>query len=77
MALFNSYVLAFAILVAFTGGQDTTYVPGALDIFELDMYLSAGMSVRMIAISGERVTYANGTQSTVVMHDLPDGAGEF
>ena len=77
MSVFKAYFLALSLTTAVTVGQTPTYVPGALDVFELDMYLSQGMTARIIAISGQLVEYSNGTLSTQTMHDLPDGAGKF
>lgn len=53
------------------------YEPGNLEVYELDMYLSKGLTVRIIAKSGEPVTYGDGTTSSITFHTEPDGAAVF
>jgi len=54
-----------------------TYQPGNLEVFELDIYLSKGLTVKNIAIAGEKVTYFDGTKSKEPFHTDPDGAATF
>ena len=54
-----------------------SYVPGELTLAKDGLRLSAGLDVRLIAISGQPVTYANGMTSTVNFHLAPDAAAVF
>jgi len=54
-----------------------SYEPGRLDIFDLDLHLSHGMTAKVIARAGERVQFADGSSSITPFHTLPDGAAVF
>jgi Bacterial protein of unknown function (DUF839) len=57
---------------------NTTYVPGLAVVSENGLLLSHGLKSRIIAVSGQPVSYDNGTgQSTEAFHALPDGATVF
>ena len=54
------------------------YEPGKLDVLELEMYLSKGLTAQVIAIAGQPVTLGDGiTTSTEPFHTAPDGAAVF
>jgi Bacterial protein of unknown function (DUF839) len=57
--------------------QPITYVPGKATVRENGMILSQGLTSRLIAQSGKPVRYANGQQSSITFHTLPDGAAIF
>lgn len=71
----NVCLLAFTATFALTSGQ--TYQPGNLNVFDQDMYLSQGLTTKLIAVTGQQVQYSNGAVSTAVMHAEPDGAAVF
>jgi Bacterial protein of unknown function (DUF839) len=55
-----------------------TYVPGLAVVSENGLLLSQGLKSRIIAVSGQPVTYDNGAgQSNKAFHALPDGAAVF
>jgi len=55
-----------------------TYHPGELVYNKnLDLFLSKGLTGRIVARSGERVIYANGRESSNGFHVEPDAAGCF
>ena len=53
------------------------YEPGNLQIVEHDLYLSKGLTAKIIARAQEPVSYGNGNMSTELFHVLPDGAAVF
>ena len=53
------------------------YEPGRLDVFQLEMYLSRGLTSKVIATAGSHVTYANAIKSAAPFHIEPDGAAVF
>ena len=70
------------ILVAATSNaflaNGVEYEPGNLKYdWELDLYLSKGLTARIIAIAGKPVTYQDGTKSKEPFHKNPDGAAVF
>jgi hypothetical protein len=55
-----------------------TYRPGSLYLHAAtSLYLSTGLSVKVIAQSGQYVRYHNGTVSTLTFHAMPDGAATY
>lgn len=58
-------------------GGPVTYIPGALTRYENGLELSTGLTSRIIATSGSRVSYDVGGSSSAIFHSLPDGAGVF
>jgi hypothetical protein len=55
-----------------------TYRPGSLYLHAAtSLYLSTGLSVKVIAQSGQYVRYHNGTVSTLPFHAMPDGAATY
>jgi Bacterial protein of unknown function (DUF839) len=56
---------------------NVTYAPGKATVYENGLVLSQGLTSRLIAVTGQPVKYANGQQSDVVFHTLPDGAAVF
>jgi Bacterial protein of unknown function (DUF839) len=56
---------------------NVTYVPGKAAVYENGLVLSQGLTSRLIAVTGTPVKYANGQQSDVPFHSLPDGAAVF
>ena len=54
-----------------------TYQPGNLTRYQQGMWLSEGLSVRLLAISGQPVWYENGEESGIPFHYRPDGADIF
>ncbi|CAB9531516.1 osmC-like protein [Seminavis robusta] len=66
------------LLLAFaTKASALEYEPGNLEGVDQDMYLSKGLSAKIIARSGEPVAYFDGTSSTENFHSDPDGAAVF
>ena len=53
------------------------YEPGRLDVLQQDLYLSKGLTAKIIARAGTPVVYADGNTSDVPFHVLPDGAAVF
>ena len=53
--------------------DDITYRPGLLNHHEAGLVLSKGLQAKIIARSGQPVTYANGQTSKVEFHGRPDG----
>jgi len=54
------------------------YAPGNLNVFDLDMWLSQGLTARVLATKGEAVLLGNGnTTSQALFHEAPDGAAVF
>ena len=54
-----------------------TYIPGNLTRFQNNLLLSEGLEARIIAQSGKRLKYADGSSSDVNFHILPDGGAAF
>ena len=54
-----------------------TYRPGLLNTQENGLILSQGLKSRMLARTGEFVTYHNGDNSSIPFHIRPDGAATF
>jgi hypothetical protein len=56
-----------------------TYIPGDLSKVENGLLLSTGLTARIIATSGNRVTYtgSSGGQSSISFHAAPDAAAVF
>lgn len=77
MKAFSSTVFGASAVagVALTNGQE--YQPGNLDHYEQDIYLSKGLTLRVLATAGQKVQYSNGSESSVTMHFQPDGAAVF
>lgn len=57
--------------------EDASYVPGNLVAQEEGLILSEGLTARIIAISGERVRYADGSESRIDFHLMPDAAETY
>eukprot|EP00980_Cylindrotheca_fusiformis_P005677 scaffold1184_cov132-Cylindrotheca_fusiformis.AAC.98 len=55
----------------------STYVAGKLTVRKLGLLLSEGLDARIIATSGERVPYADGSRSSRRFHDKPDAGATF
>lgn len=53
--------------------DDITYRPGILSHQEAGLLLSKGLRARVVARSGQKVTYNNGQQSREKFHGRPDG----
>ena len=51
--------------------------PGELTVLENDLLLSTGLTAKLLATTGEFVTYANGGQSLQTFHKLPDFGATF
>ena len=47
----------------------------AITVASLGIKICTGMSVKLIAKTGQKVTYANGQTSSINFHTQPDGAG--
>jgi hypothetical protein len=61
-----------------TAPTAVTYRPGSLYFHTAtSLYLSTGLSVKLIAQSGQSVRYHNGTLSTFPFHAMPDGAATY
>ena len=56
---------------------DVSYRPGVLNTVEHGLLLSEGLTAKMIAVSGDPVQYADGSQSQRPFHYLPDGGAAF
>ena len=54
-----------------------TYLPGMLTVAQNGLSLSTGLSSRIIARTGQRVSYFNNGKSSALFHSAPDGAGVF
>ena len=54
-----------------------TYRPGALTVYENGLLLSRGLTSRIIAKTGEFVTYKDGSRSAIRFHDQPDAGAVF
>lgn len=54
-----------------------SFFPGFLVVLENGLSLSQGLTSRIIAESGEKVKYANGGQSDIDFHPLPDFGATF
>ena len=50
---------------------------GDLTVEQNGLILSTGLSSRIIATSGEKVSYADGSESADDFHSNPDGAAVF
>ena len=57
--------------------EGITYVPGKLTTLENKLLLSEGLQARIIAESGKRVTYSDGSSSKAKFHILPDAGATF
>jgi hypothetical protein len=57
--------------------EGITYRPGHLTLRENGLLLSEGLTSRILARSGQKVTFDTGGQSSVVFHGRPDGAATF
>jgi len=55
-----------------SGPIQATYFPGLLTVQENSIYLSQGLTSRVIGTSGTKVQYANGKNSTINVHAKPD-----
>ena len=65
-------------IMAAEGSEDPiTYKPGQLAISENGLRLSTGLQSRIIATTGEPVTYKDGSSSQIPFHDQPDAAAVF
>jgi hypothetical protein len=53
------------------------YSAGKLTVQKLGLLLSEGLDARLIAKSGERVTYADGSESIQMFHKNPDAGATF
>ena len=60
-----------------TTGSNVTYAPGLLVTEMEGLLLSQGLTARIIATSGQKVQYHDGSQSSLVFHDKPDAAATF
>jgi len=56
---------------------EVTYVPGEATIYENGLLLSTGLQSRIIATTGQPVSYGAGGQSSESFHKAPDGAAVF
>ncbi len=54
-----------------------TYVPGKLNTLQNKLLLSEGLQARIVAESGKRVTYSDGSSSKAKFHILPDAGATF
>ena len=54
-----------------------TYKPGQLTVSENGLLLSTGLQSRIIAITGEPVTFKDGSKSSIPFHDQPDAGAIF
>lgn len=54
-----------------------TYIPGDLTVEENGLLLSTGLTSRIIATSGQKVPYVDGSESVDDFHYNPDGAAVF
>ena len=55
----------------------TSFVPGNLTKIEAGLYLSRGLSARLIASAGSTVNYSNGSSSEILFHGKPDAGSCF
>jgi hypothetical protein len=53
------------------------YTPGKLTVIKHGLLLSEGLDVRLVATTGQNVTYADGSASQVAFHGRPDGGASF
>ena len=60
-----------------TNTTGLTYVPGDLSLTEVGLDLSRGLRARIIATTGQRVTYHNGSKSARSFHGNPDFGATF
>ena len=61
----------------YTSFANVTFVPGDLSVTELGLDLSRGLRARIIATTGQRVMYHNGSQSARSFHGNPDFGATF
>ena len=54
-----------------------TYKPGQLTVSENGLLLSTGLQSRIIAITGETITFKDGSKSSIPFHDQPDAGAIF
>jgi hypothetical protein len=54
-----------------------TYIPGDLTKIENGLLLSTGLTARVIATAGSKVSYINGGQSLIDFHGYPDAGAVF
>jgi len=54
-----------------------TYKPGQLTVSENGLLLSTGLQSRIIAITGEPITFNDGSKSSLPFHDQPDAGAIF
>jgi hypothetical protein len=54
-----------------------TYKPGQLTVSENGLLLSTGLQSRIIAITGEPITFKDGSKSSIPFHDQPDAGAIF
>lgn len=54
-----------------------SYRPGVLTVQENGLVLSEGLKSRILARTGQFVSYKDGTNSSIPFHILPDGAATF
>jgi Bacterial protein of unknown function (DUF839) len=59
------------------GSGDTEYRPGDLRQVQAGLKLSNGLSAKIIATSGKKVSYINGQQSETNFHSRPDAGACF
>jgi hypothetical protein len=54
-----------------------TFIPGEFTVSENGLSLSTGLTSRLIASSGSKVTYENGGKSALLYHSKPDFGAAF
>ena len=54
-----------------------TYKPGQLSVSENGLLLSTGLQSRIIAITGEPITFKDDSTSSIPFHDQPDAGAIF
>jgi len=60
-----------------TNGTNVTFAPGDLSVKEAGLILSRGLRARVIAMTGRRIVYFNGTKSSKAFHGYPDFGATF
>jgi hypothetical protein len=55
----------------------TAFTPGKLTVYKLGLLLSEGLDARLVATTGQKVRYHNGTESNTLFHDRPDAGATF
>lgn len=59
------------------GGGKLSYIPGNLTRLQNNLLLSEGLEARVVAETGKRVEYADGSSSDIKFHILPDAGATF